>query len=486
MEVKLLYNGKEDSFKSKDSESEFYKALAIKICKIEAPAIIDVQTDKGNAQYEQVLAESGATFIKENMNAIHIAPDIYETAYLEMLDEKSNRYEYYELKPAFNKVTAHYGRINTTGANEVAAKFSRANQVNKRSSIFIRNNNKNFGGNDHSYPTRMYWIKFYEKIEKGYEDYSAIHREQDSDDAVSIGGTIILTKDNSDSVELYNMLKDNASETVAQTLQADIKLTPSMLSESKKVLGELNMNSQDIFKFNQELKHLMLICPRNVVKVSEAMAKTKEDINDIITREAGFIMAMESLMDGSFVKDSEGDYFKNEHIFVEGLSSSDNQRIINSLYAPANSSPFDILKIYSIEHEFQLAKFEEHVKAKKISDIRKLWHGSDDETWLSIIENGLQLCYANPSGMFGAGLYFASCAQKSMGYCRGGKFLGIYDVAYGNPKMLDSCDYSLNYMTMKDSGFNCVHGMAGVNLRNDEIITYDEASNVIKYLVRFR
>ena len=116
---------------------------------------------------------------------------------------------------------------------------------------------------------------------------------------------------------------------------------------------------------------------------------------------------------------------------------------------------------------------------------------------MSIILNSLQL---NPNAvitgkMFGQGIYFAPSSMKSFNYtsCRGtswanGKddtgFMGIYAVAYGNPHDVSmACRYSKT--DLKSIGKDCVHAHAGTQLKNDEIVFYDEDAVCLNYIVEF-
>ena len=89
--------------------------------------------------------------------------------------------------------------------------------------------------------------------------------------------------------------------------------------------------------------------------------------------------------------------------------------------------------------------------------------------------------------------YFAPKATKSWNYtsyhntywARGNSdtaFMGLYATAYGNP--LD-CTCAHHYIKAELGDKNCVHAHAGTQLRNDEIIFYDEAAVLLQYIVEF-
>ena len=156
-----------------------------------------------------------------------------------------------------------------------------------------------------------------------------------------------------------------------------------------------------------------------------------------------------------------------------------------------------VANVYGVINPKQKERFDKYLKENNITKIKQFWHGSCNENWLSILNNGLLL---HPNAvitgkMFGNGIYFAPSAQKSWNYTsyrnayytRGSSdtaFMALYATAYGNP--LDcTCAHSYTKKELDMDNKNCVHAHAGSQLRNDEIIFYDEAAMVINYIVEF-
>ena len=185
------------------------------------------------------------------------------------------------------------------------------------------------------------------------------------------------------------------------------------------------------------------------------------------------------------------DNFQKKNIIVTEASKEKRERVLELLTPDLR---LKVLNIYRVIPKEQEKKFKQYVKDRNISEIKSLWHGSRNENWLSIAENGLMLHpnAAITGKMFGNGIYFASSAKKSWGYTSGGfwtremssstRFMGLYATAYGNPLNVTSPS---NYSEKSIGNFNCVHAHAGNYLRNDEIIFYNEAAMLLTYLVEF-
>ena len=62
--------------------------------------------------------------------------------------------------------------------------------------------------------------------------------------------------------------------------------------------------------------------------------------------------------------------------------------------------------------------------------------------------------------------------------------MGLYATAYGVP--LDvTASQQITKKYLDSLHKNCVHAHAGMHLRNDEIVFYDESAMVLNYIVEF-
>jgi poly [ADP-ribose] polymerase len=145
-------------------------------------------------------------------------------------------------------------------------------------------------------------------------------------------------------------------------------------------------------------------------------------------------------------------------------------------------------------------RFDHHVRTAADRTTRLLWHGSRNENWLSILENGLMLRPARAvitGKMFGYGLYFADRFAKSLHYTsrragRGGRvYLALYEVHLGRPlriRQWKPAYAALDADALARRGrwrrpYHSVWGEAGLSLQNNEFIVYHEAQATIRYLV---
>ncbi len=99
--------------------------------------------------------------------------------------------------------------------------------------------------------------------------------------------------------------------------------------------------------------------------------------------------------------------------------------------------------------------------------------------------------------MFGAGIYFANKARKSIGYtdlhgsywANGSSnraYLALFQANVGSQWELRRADPSLNLQKVHTAGYDSVYAKGGVDLINDEFIVYEEARATIKYLIELR
>lgn len=131
-----------------------------------------------------------------------------------------------------------------------------------------------------------------------------------------------------------------------------------------------------------------------------------------------------------------------------------------------------------------------------------LWHGSRNENWWSIFQQGLILRPTNAiitGKMFGYGIYFADKAQKSINYSSysgagrsytGGTsnraILAVFEVHQGSQYEILKHKNEHTQLTkdkMDKLGFDSVYAKGGADLVNNEYIVYDDSQCTIKYLV---
>lgn len=247
--------------------------------------------------------------------------------------------------------------------------------------------------------------------------------------------------------------------------------------------------------FNRQLLNLLSVSPRRTLSVNSLLAVTKDDFSRIIQREENLLTAMEALVhEPTQMVSNVHEGFSKYGIEVYLATKSQKNEVLARLSDTLKPHVKNVYRVINSEHK---KRFDAYVKQNSIQTVKRFWHGSRNENWLSIAVNGLKL---NPNAvitgkMFGQGIYFAPSSMKSWNYTsfRGTSwahgrsdtgFMGLYVTAYGNPNNVYDA-HSFTQKSLVQNGYNCVHAHAGSSLRNDEIVFYSEDAMLLQYIVEF-
>lgn len=351
------------------------------------------------------------------------------------------------------------------------------------------------------------WDKKYrEKLRKGYVDQSSL-----VEDLVKVNTcTSTNNKYSEDDAinDIVNRLQNMAKKVIAEhyTISSG-KVTHAMIEEAQKIITSL-MTAEDVCEFNELLMKLFMTIPRKMQNVKDYIAKSKNDFDSIIHKEQDLLDVMggqvytagedtNNSTDANF-KVPTDNYLKNLGLTFEVCSGEDIDVIKKLLgnCAPKFKNAWKVTNVKTRE------KFDKFVKEHNIYTTKLLFHGSRNENWWSIINSGLVLRPTNAvitGKMFGYGLYYATKAQKSLGYTSlsgsywtkgnaSSGFMALMEVACGKPYDVynfDSKYYQFNWDKLKkvDPKASCIFAHAGTMLRNDEIVVYKEEQSTIKYLI---
>lgn len=480
MLLDINYNNKIVNKEVKNTESDIWKAIGEELLNVENfPTTINVHCESGNATlnitqrgtYKENRIEKPSMFVKNVVNDIDVPPSYnYKEAYLTCIHPESNSYKFYRLIPKNKEVDVAYGRI---GMNDRPGSERRINTP---------------------YESYLYWIRYYEKLSKGYIDQSDIYLQEEQTWDKEKGE--VKTNDDATydtaSAELFALLKQLAVEKVENTFR--YKVTPKQLEKSKELVQKLYQCS-DVKSFNEVLLKLMTISPRHVSNVNNELANFPScfTFKNIITREEDLIDAMSGavLMPKEPTSKTGFDQFGTEvYIATEKQKEQVMSRLSDKLKPK-------VKQVYRVINHEQKSNFDNYVEKHNIQNIKQLWHGSRNCNWLSIIVNGLLLKpNAQITGkMFGDGIYFAPSSMKSWNYTSfqgtywaNGQsdiaIMGLYATAYGNPCNPTTVT-SYTQSELNSKGYDCVHAKAGTFLRNDEIVYYDEHAMLLQYIVEF-
>lgn len=410
-----------------------------------------------------------------------------KTAKLIMVTEKNNNKFYNLSENGDGTFTVEYGRV---GAN----------------------------AQTRTYPMSQWNRRYNEKIRKGYVDNTELFKEEVVGDSNTTKVDTFKPERSKSVVSIINKLQGWAKKSVQQnyTVSSD-EVTQLQIDEAQAVIDNLvsfDLKKSTIDDFNKILLNFYTIVPRKMKQVKDHLisndikaSELKDRKNEIISSEqdtldvmAGQVKLNKTNSNDTPVDDTDTN--EQDILDVSGLEVDEvtDVKIIDMIKSKMQTDSSRLQKVYKVINKETQKLFDTHIKGAKHKDTDLLWHGSRNENWWSIITTGLKIRPSNAThtgSMFGDGIYFANKAKKSMGYSslRGSYWSGgssdeavlaLYEIHTGNQKHIykhDSSCYDLNYNSIQKDGFDSVYAHGGIDLINDEFITYHSNQSTIKYLV---
>ena len=366
------------------------------------------------------------------------------------------------------------------------------------------------GGNERSKESDMSeWDSLYRsKIKKGYVDVSHLHKKSSDAEYKPL-----------DDKEIQQLLDDLISKSrqfTGQYYDSNLAFTPRMLEEAQNIIDSLaksvdkkfHSDDEALNEFNKLLLNLWQILPRKMKKVQNELCY---DVNKRIAH----LNKEQSLLDNLKVQQAAQQPKDSGKTILEELGVSMSKctdeeiEFIKKHLADINSR-YKLKRAWVCRLQSRDEGFEEYLKNNGLknnkTNVKFYWHGTRTENVFSILSSGLQLnpVNAHTTGkMFGYGIYSAPKAQKSIGYtslsgsywARGGEQIGymfLNAVITGNPYHTKDNGYhhgiSINSLTgdkfsSNFANYHSVYAHAGSQLRNDEIIVYNQNQIASRYLV---
>lgn len=488
MQINIKWNQGSTTVEADKEESAVWKAIGkvMQSLKYNIPNTMVVNTPVGDAvltiKIRGYYIEDGKTLpsmyvtIENNIKLPNSTN--YEEAYLTCIHPESNNYKFYWMKPMNTqcKLNVAWGRIGEGEVQEIRE----------------------------PYDGYLYWIRYYEKLSKGYVDQSSVYLTKNKNTkpktkAKTKAKTTKVSNDNKAQniteadKSLYNLLYAYAKNYVRTNLK-NVNVTENQVKVAKKIYREM-IDRKTVAGFNKQLLKLLQVSPRRESQIKTLLACSTNDFAGIVEREKDLISAMEAVVSDGYDSTAIKHSFASMGIEVHEANKEQCQQVLSKLSSELRPK---VSKIYRVIPLKQRERFNAYIKEENITNIKQLWHGSKNCNWLSIIVNGLSL---NPNAeitgkMFGNGIYFAPSSMKSWNYtsykgtywANGNDdigIMGLYATAYGKPHDVDNAG-SWTQAKLKTLGKNCVHAHAGYALRNDEIIYYKESAMVLNYIVVFK
>lgn len=368
-----------------------------------------------------------------------------------------------------------------------------------------------------TYPMSKYDSMLRSKLRKGYRDvtaYNAAFSPAPEEGESLQQRQLDLIEDESVRSILSQLLGfADAKVTATYKIGAE-SVTDEAVAAAKRQLDRMRA-SRTVDDFNRELTELLVIIPRRITVVDTALAHDRRDFGKILTRESDLLdvldgqrrIAKQNAKRGAGGPATDGNAESVASMLdilgIRMFSATDEQRrhVMGHLGEGLRGKVNGIYRVRNLATE---ERFDRWVAEHGNPRVREFWHGSRNENWISILQNGLVL---NPNAqltgrMFGSGSYFAPSPSKSFNYtsyhgtywAHGSSdmgVMGLYAVAYGKPYVVydnHEFGYSFGYDDLRrlDPKADCVHAKKGKALRNDEVIFYREDQTTINYLVDFR
>lgn len=473
------------------------------------PSIVTVKAEQKLAQVK-IDYEIDPDKTKEEVISIQLLEDgirlpksVYREKRLRHIDKKNNVHTRYDMNP------------NNMGPRTLSIGVI-SGEIGKKGHDRLEN------GYVHSpFPSQLFWLRYYQKINNGYKDYTEELKAEDDENKINEffkkPDERFLATD--EVVKLYEFLTDAAKQNLASSgieinfFSNSAPYTKRQVNSVRKIyekmcaaanVGEINEVMQDFlavtaptFKKGTTVKSFM-------VETVEDEAEQLQLIQERIDWANSMVSSMEAIIAMNHKKSEVYESpFGNISIRKETDEEmketiTGNEPWIN----PIQSSK--IIAVYDVIPYEQKERYEEYLKTLEEPKESLLFHGSTNCNWISIIKNGLQL---NPNARicgkaYGHGTYFANDSDKSAGYgsqkgscwAKGDKdyaVMGIYRVATGNEydpgtSIIGGDPEKTKELLekFKKEGYDSLHYHAGKGtFRRDEIVVYNEKASCLSKLL---
>lgn len=433
-------------------------------------------------------------------------------AHLRGFDIKTNKYQYYTMKApqdATDTATVDYGRL---GGSDGSRSYMRDGTPIYEDTV--------------DFPAGMFWIKYFEKLAKGYKDFTEeyvfdkstlpVKKPQDLAEYEEI-------QDKKVNSTIYQLIT-HQRKYVEQRYKMDIPVNESAIRKSKNILGQMAKVVSDkrlkddtrLEKFTALYTDLLLTLPRKVSNINKYVNRVNFNDENSETYIDKVMESEQELLD-SFISvyeddkthgNRKGTVLDANNITMRIADFEDKWFVLDQMNHRESygNYGYTAVKIFAVENKAQTKRFKQTLNDLGIrrGSVKALWHGSRTENWWSILKNSLMInADAITTGkMFGNGPYFAWSYGKSHNYCdvKGVRwatgsnanvgYIALFDVALGKEyRVTSALDWDFSYNDLRN-GCHSVHALSkrkdqSSYLQNDEYVVYNEGQCNIRYLVEF-
>jgi len=354
-----------------------------------------------------------------------------------------------------------------------------------------------------TYPMSKWNSKFNEKVKHGYNDVT------DLSEVVSVN---IGKKVNSPGDDILNLLQGFAKSSISKEyLQSSDKITQKQVDNTQSLLDSLALTLKDSSIKGEDVDKILLeiykTIPRKMDNVRSHLINKKDFLDsqnvDWTKSKIGTEQNLLDQMAGQvLLKESESIDRSLCDILDVSISIVTDQTVIDKIKLMMADNSKRIVRIFEVTNNKTKKKLDSFRSTIITSNTQELFHGSRNENWFNIVQSGLLIKPAgafHTGSMYGNANYFASKAQKSIGYTsikgsywvKGSAntaFLSVYEIELSRTlevKKHSSECYSYDKQKMNAKGYDSVWAKGGADLINDEFMAYDPAQCTIKYLIEF-
>lgn len=391
------------------------------------------------------------------------------------VSDKNNNKFYDMTENADGTWTAHWGRVGAAGQTQVYQKSE--------------------------------WDKKYkEKIKKGYVAITAlVSVETASDSGTPEEPELKVSGFSKACMDLVNFLQSCAKGVVRQNYTVKVAdVTQKQVDAAQEILDRLALLSAktwDRKEVNATLLELYRTIPRKMSNTKLFLIQDTDKPNrlpQILSNEQDLLDTMAGQVATQAQTTTTKD--KKQELILDIEMRKATPEELNEIKKCTDLDFSKVAKVFRVTNKKTGLTYSSFYSGTARSRELLLYHGSRNENWWSIVNQGLKIRPTNAihtGSMFGDGLYFANKARKSIGYTslRGSywasgsankAYLALYQVNVGDMWQIVHGDSSLNLRKVKAAGHDTVFAKGGADLINDEHIAYESERSTIKYLIELR
>lgn len=355
-------------------------------------------------------------------------------------------------------------------------------------------------GTEVTYPLSKWESLRNQKIKKGYTDITDLKKEIKVSNCKPIEDVEVA--------DIVDQLVSRARTQISDNYLVSYKeVTRKQVNEAQSALNsilEYRKKFVPVEEINNRLLRLYQIIPRKMKNVKLYLLDTFDTarLKELIKYEQDLLDTISTqVIQNEDTTGMEGKtLLELANLTMRPVTKKEKSLILDKLGNNKNQ----YVRAFAVSQEPTTTNFENNLATKENKTIDYFWHGSRTENWWSILSTGLKIRPSNAvytGSMMGDGIYFADSAQKSIGYTSlrhsywaSGRdnraYLALFKVHIGKqyhvyehkPFCYDLSSEELERLGNFDSTF----AHAGVSLKNNEYVIYNQNQCTINYIVEIR